>query len=55
MDYPGHSTAYNFKGDSLATPKDEEENVVVSLSAADLAAFRTKHPFQLDADNFSVH
>jgi omega-amidase len=55
MDYPGHSAVYNFKGESLASSLEKEENAVVHLSASELTAFRTKHPFQLDADSFNVH
>ena len=49
--YPGHSAAYNFKGDQLGyTEKDV--CLTVQLDARHLQTFRDKYPFQKDADSF---
>lgn len=51
--HPGHSGAYSFKGDELAFTAKEEE-LTMTLSKSELEEFRTKFPFQADADSFNL-
>lgn len=55
IDYQGDSVAIDFKGEVLATCVPGEEAVItVSLNYDNLQHFRTKCPFHLDADPFTL-
>ncbi|MEQ8882278.1 MAG: nitrilase family protein [Cyclobacteriaceae bacterium] len=51
--YPGHSAAYNFRGEEMAF-STTEEIMNVTLDRAELEEFRSKYPFQKDADQFEL-
>ncbi|XOV92096.1 MAG: nitrilase family protein [Bacteroidota bacterium] len=51
--YPGHSAAYNFKGEEIAFIT-KEEIVNVTLEREPLDAFRARYPFHEDADQFEL-
>lgn len=52
--YPGHSAAYNYKGEQLVFSQNKEETLIVSLDADDLDLFREKFPVWKDADQFRI-
>lgn len=51
--YPGHSAVYSYKGDELVFSSDDQI-LTTTLSANALKEFRTKFPFQADADTFDL-
>ncbi|MFT6866897.1 MAG: omega-amidase [Cyclobacteriaceae bacterium] len=51
--YVGHSAVYNFIGERLAF-SESEEIIQTELSFANLDLFRSKFPFQRDADDFKI-
>jgi predicted amidohydrolase len=53
LDYPGHSSVYDYLGNEIATAGERAEIVTTTLDAALLSKFRTRFPFQKDADSFS--
>lgn len=53
--YLGHSAAYNYKGDEIEVPIEEEAIITVSLNKKSLDDFRDNYPFYLDADDFSLN
>ncbi|MDN3669645.1 amidohydrolase [Echinicola jeungdonensis] len=52
--YSGHSAAYDFKGETIATAKENEEMVTVELSFEALSRYREKFPAWKDADQFTL-
>lgn len=52
--YNGHSSIYDFKGEALIQPDEEERSVIITLSRQNLMDYRTKFPAHLDADKFSI-
>ncbi|WP_426141193.1 amidohydrolase [Pseudomonas sp. DWP3-1-2] len=52
--YTGDSQVLDFQGESLFSAGEAEGVFEVSLSAAELAAYRTKFPAYLDADTFEI-
>lgn len=50
--YSGDSQVLDFQGDSLLAAQDTDGVFRVSLSAAELAAYRQRFPAHLDADSF---
>ncbi|WP_439483572.1 amidohydrolase [Cyclobacterium plantarum] len=52
--YSGHSAAYDFKGNCLASGGEKEGIVQVNLDKAALMAFREKFPAWKDVDRFSL-
>lgn len=50
--YSGDSQVLDFQGESLLAVQDVDGVFRVSLSAAELAAYRERFPAQLDADSF---
>ncbi len=51
--YPGQSAVYNFKGEEMAFTT-KEEVIHVTLNWDELEEFRTRYPFQKDADQFEL-
>ncbi|MEP0366694.1 MAG: amidohydrolase [Cyclobacteriaceae bacterium] len=52
--YVGHSSVYNCLGEKLAF-SDKEEIIQAELSARQLELFRSRFPFQKDADDFELN
>lgn len=52
-DYPGHSSAYNFKGEELVNSR-EAEILNVTLDRDELEDFRARYPFIRDSDQFEL-
>ena len=52
IDYNGHSTAIDFRGDTLYDAADTEEVTTQTLSMKNLLEFREKFPVHQDADAF---
>lgn len=52
--YSGDSQVLDFQGDSLLAAGDADGVFHISLSAAELAAYRERFPANLDADRFSI-
>lgn len=52
--YSGHSAAYDFKGNCLASGGEKEGIVKVNLDKTALDAYREKFPAWKDADRFSM-
>lgn len=52
--YTGHTAAYDFLGESLCYAEDEAV-MQVALSARKLELYRSKFPFQNEADHFTIH
>lgn len=50
--YSGDSQVLDFQGESLLAAQDTDDVFRVSLSAAELAAYRQRFPAHLDADSF---
>ena len=53
--YSGDSQVLDFQGESLLAAQDVDGVFHVSLSAAELAAYRQRFPAHLDADSFSLN
>ncbi|MBB6341544.1 putative amidohydrolase [Pseudomonas fluvialis] len=53
--YSGDSQVLDFQGESLLAAQDVDGVFRVSLSAAELAAYRQRFPAHLDADSFSLN
>jgi len=53
--YSGDSQVLDFQGESLLSAGEADGVFTVVLSAAELAAYRTKFPANLDADTFELH
>ena len=53
--YTGDSQVLDFQGESLLSAGEADGVFTVVLSAADLAAYRTRFPANLDADSFELH
>lgn len=53
--YVGHTSAFDFKGDSICYLEDKEEVKVIHLDKALLQGSRKKFPFLIDADNFTIN
>ncbi|MFY0602243.1 MAG: nitrilase family protein [Cyclobacteriaceae bacterium] len=51
--YSGHSSVYSYLGERLAY-SEKEEILQVELGARRLEVFRSKFPFQKDADGFEI-
>ncbi len=54
LHYSGDSAVLDFLGQPLGVSKDEEGILTVTLSSAELLAYRTRFPAMLDADAFSM-
>lgn len=52
--YNGHSAIFNFKGDIIHAPVEEEEMAIATLEYEPMNAFRERFPFYLDADKFAI-
>ena len=52
--YPGHSAAYSYKGESLSIAKETREIQTITFSKDQLEEFRGRFPFQTDADPFTL-
>lgn len=52
--YVGHTSAYDFKGDSICYLDDREEVAVIHLEKDLLEDSRKRFPFLIDADKFSI-
>ncbi len=52
--YIGHSAVYNFLGERLAY-SETEQIIQAQLSYRNLELFRSKFPFQRDADDFKIN
>ncbi|WP_397380744.1 amidohydrolase [Pseudomonas sp.] len=52
--YSGDSQVLDFQGESLLEPGDADGVFRVTLSAAELAAYRERFPAYLDADDFAM-
>lgn len=52
-EYNGHTAVYDFKGERMGYT-EAEEIITITLSSADLHAFRQRFPFQADADEFAL-
>ena len=52
--YTGDSQVLDFQGESLLSAGEADGVFHVSLSAAELAAYRTRFPAHLDADSFTL-
>lgn len=53
--YEGDSMVVNFKGELLCDLASDDTDAAVSLSLAELHAFRERFPVHLDADRFTLH
>ena len=53
--YSGDSQVLDFQGESLLAAQDVDGVFHVSLSAAELAAYRQRFPAHLDVDSFSLN
>ncbi|WP_338522766.1 amidohydrolase [Pseudomonas batumici] len=53
--YTGDSQVLDFQGESLLGAGEADGVFQVTLSAAELAAYRTRFPAHLDADSFELH
>jgi omega-amidase len=54
ISYLGHSAIYDYKGIKVADAKEEERQVVATLSYSTLQEFRQKFPAWKDADKFTI-
>ncbi|MFJ4141516.1 amidohydrolase [Pseudomonas sp. NPDC089734] len=54
FEYTGDSQVLDFQGDSLLEAGEADGIFQVSLKAADLQAYRTRFPANLDADTFEI-
>lgn len=53
--YSGDSQVLDFQGESLLSAGEADGVFTAVLSSADLAAYRTRFPANLDADTFELH
>ena len=53
--YTGDSHIFDFQGESLLSAGEADGVFTMSLSAADLGAYRERFPAYLDADAFELH
>jgi predicted amidohydrolase len=55
IDYLGHSTVFDFKGNELSQAEKENEKIeIFQLDAADLDSYREKFPAWMDSDAFTI-
>lgn len=54
VDYSGHSTCYDFKGNLMNKITSEQDIFTVELDLEKLREFRKKFPIYLDADDFQI-
>jgi omega-amidase len=54
IDYPGHSAAFDFKGERILYLDEREQIQIVTFSASQLDEYRTKFPAWLDSDSFQI-
>jgi omega-amidase len=54
LDYVGHSNAYDFLGNSLLDVNEEVSAQTITLDPQSLNEFRTKFPFNKEADQFTI-
>ena len=54
IEYVGHSSSFDFKGEVIAHAAEEEKVVLFTLSAEHLESYRAKFPAWMDADNFTI-
>lgn len=52
--YSGHSSVYDFKGDTLASSAQPNVIITCTLNKYELTLYRSKFPTHLDADKFSL-
>ncbi len=53
-EYLGHSAVYNYKGQQLAFNEGEQTILETALNYEEMAAFRKRFPFYLEADTFEI-
>lgn len=53
-EYPGHSLVIDYLGHPFNSPNTEEEIKIFQLEREPLLKFRSRFPFQQDADDFSL-
>ena len=54
IEYNGHSSIYDYKGDTLFYAKDQPTNHSLAINYKSLINYRDAFPVQLDADNFEI-
>jgi omega-amidase len=54
IEYNGHSSVFNYKGEEIFSNEDEEVINTISLSIDELKSFRDKFPAYLDSDSFEI-
>ena len=55
IEYQGHSSAYDFKGEKLLDLEEQDSIQILTLSAKSLEEYRFKFPAWRDSDSFSIH